>query len=147
IIKDGQVVEVVGTALDITEQKEVEALVRYMAYHDSLTGLLNRAAFNEKITTVLQQSKEYGETFSLLFIDLDRFKSINDTFGHQMGDELLIKVSERLTKAVSKNDIVARLGGDEYAVLLLDRSKEETELATQQILKQISAPFLFGNLE
>src|SRR5690625_1978491 len=147
IIENGRVIEVVGTALDITKQKEAEALIHHMAYHDSLTGLLNRAAFDEKIEEIIQQAKEKNETFAVLFIDLNRFKGINDAFGHRIGDKLLIAVSKRIAKSIEKTDIIARLGGDEGAIILPNRTKVETENIVKHIIKQFSTPFSIDNME
>ena len=110
IIQDNQVIEVVGTAIDITERKKSEQLINHMAYHDSLTGLPNRAFFYERITELTQIAKSNNETFAVMFIDLDQFKNINDTLGHAMGDRLLIAVSKRLIGLVDKDQIISRLG-------------------------------------
>ena len=96
-----------------------------MAYHDSLTGLPNRARLNDRSEKVLSLAKANKTMFSVLFLDFDKFKPINDKFGHDMGDLLLKTVSERLSKAIRKQDILARIGGDEFILLLPDIREPE----------------------
>lgn len=147
IVKDNQVIEVVGTAIDITERKKSEQLINHMAFHDSLTGLPNRTRFHERLTEMLQLAKEKEETFAVLFIDLDRFKNINDTLGHRVGDLLLIAVSERLLAAIGQDDIVSRIGGDEYVILLPNSDEEKAADISKRIIDQLSSSFTFGNYE
>lgn len=147
IIQDNKVIEVVGTAIDITERKKSEQLINHMAYHDSLTGLYNRAYFYEKITEIIQSAKEKKETVALMFLDLDQFKNINDTLGHGMGDRLLIEVSKRLVYSVQKDTIIARLGGDEYVILLPNCNEEQSMIIAQRIIDKISSPFIIENHE
>ena len=147
IIKDNQVIEVVGTAMDITERKKSEQLINHMAFHDSLTGLPNRTRFHERLTETLQLAKEKEETFAVLFIDLDRFKNINDTLGHRVGDLLLIAVSERLLETIGQDDIVSRIGGDEYVILLPNSDEEKAADIAKRIIDQLSSSFTFGNYE
>ena len=147
IVKDNQVIEVVGTAMDITERKKSEQLINHMAFHDSLTGLPNRTRFQERFTETLQVAKEKEENFSILFIDLDRFKNINDTLGHRVGDLLLIAVSERLLETIGQDDIVSRIGGDEYVILLPNSDEEKAADIAKRIIDQLSSSFTFGNYE
>jgi len=112
------------------------------ANYDQLTDLPNRSLFMDRLNQTLKQSKRYERKFALLFIDLDGFKSVNDTLGHDAGDELLIKVSERLLACVRESDTVARLGGDEFTVILSTiTSSDNAETVAQQIIKKLSIPF------
>lgn len=147
IIQDYQVIEVVGTAFDITERKKNEQLINHMAYHDALTDLPNRILFHERLIDILQSAKKKNDTFALLFIDLDRFKNINDTLGHRMGDLLLMAVSKRLLYSVAKEHIVSRLGGDEYVILLPSSNEETAAIIAQGVIDQLSAPFIIENHE
>ncbi|WP_319530934.1 bifunctional diguanylate cyclase/phosphodiesterase [uncultured Cohaesibacter sp.] len=125
------------------EQKtrEREARVRFLAQHDPLTGLRNRSYLNEKVAAYIRESDLDGRNFHLLLLDLDKFKDVNDTFGHPMGDRLLKKAAARLTNIfASAEDIVSRLGGDEFAILMRG-SREEAEQAAQRIIRELSASF------
>jgi diguanylate cyclase (GGDEF)-like protein len=102
---------------DITAQKRAEAELDHLARYDSLTGLANRALFTEKASDALVRMRDRGEGFSILLLDLDRFKNVNDSLGHSVGDTLLKLVAERLRHVVSEGDVVARFGGDEFAIL------------------------------
>ncbi|MGM0703358.1 MAG: putative bifunctional diguanylate cyclase/phosphodiesterase [Pseudomonadota bacterium] len=114
----------------------------YLAFHDNLTGLPNRAFFSHLLTKSMQQAHRYDKSFALLFLDLDRFKAINDSLGHDAGDELLQEVSHRLGQSVRESDTVARLGGDEFVVLLpeIEESSHITQVANK-ILAAVSTPF------
>lgn len=103
---------------DITELKEAEARMRHIAQHDPLTGLPNRLALLMRLAQLLPEARRHGWRLAMMFIDLDRFKIINDTLGHQIGDELLREVARRLSSVVRETDFVARLGGDEFVVIL-----------------------------
>ena len=105
------------TARDITERKAAEQRVLFHATHDHLTSLPNRSVFNDKLSEVLNQAKRADETLAVVFLDLDRFKVINDSLGHPVGDALLIAVARRLRQRLRSADVVARLGGDEFCVL------------------------------
>lgn len=102
-----------------------EERLRYMAYHDPLTGLANRNRLEQFISRILDRSRRYSESFALLFIDLDYFKNINDKIGHEAGDLLLKIIADRLKKAVRNTDIVARHGGDEFVIVVTDVNKSE----------------------
>ncbi|MDY6982738.1 MAG: diguanylate cyclase [Pseudomonadota bacterium] len=117
----------------------------YFAYHDTLTGLANRSLFNKLLSHSFQQARRSQRSFSLLFLDLDRFKHINDTLGHDAGDALLREVAKRLNGAVRASDTVARLGGDEFVVLLPEQNDVEqlTTVATR-ILDSVRKPFVLG---
>ena len=147
IIQDNQVVEVVGTAIDITERKKSEQLINHMAYHDSLTGLPNRAFLHEQLRKMMQRENNEKEVFAVLFIDLDRFKNINDTLGHRTGDRLLTAVSERLLDAIGEEHIASRLSGDEFVILLPNSDEEIAASIAKRIINQLSKPFFIGNNE
>lgn len=120
VVRDeqGYITNYVGVFSDYTVRKESEQRMRHLAQHDALTGLLNRNGLQEALNSVLIRSGAKCRSFALLFIDLDRFKTINDTLGHDVGDELLKVVAHRLRGHLKQHDIVARLGGDEFTVVL-----------------------------
>ena len=120
-----------------------ESRIRFLAHHDDLTGLQNRLAFRMQIAEALQRAGDDGEQIALLFLDLDRFKDINDTLGHPVGDRLLREVAKRLSACVRKTDSVARLGGDEFAVLCLDRDQPKSaEALSSRIIDVLSRPYV-----
>jgi diguanylate cyclase (GGDEF)-like protein len=127
----------VATFEDVTERRQAESKIMHMARHDALTNLPNRILFREK----MEEALAHGNNLAVLFFDLDRFKSVNDTLGHSVGDALLCAVTERLQRAVRGADTVARLGGDEFAIVQIGaRPAEATELAAR-IIESISEPF------
>ncbi|MBW6390321.1 putative bifunctional diguanylate cyclase/phosphodiesterase [Billgrantia antri] len=120
----------------------------YLAFHDNLTELPNRAYFSRLLTHGMQHARRYDKHLALLFLDLDRFKAINDSLGHDAGDELLQEVSLRLGRAVRESDTVARLGGDEFVVLLPEiHDQEQVHQVANKILAAISAPFTLAGQE
>lgn len=124
--------------------KEIE----YQAYHDKLTGLPNRALFLDRLSQALRRCFRTKRTISVLFIDLDNFKLVNDSLGHDMGDALLNQVAERLSDAVRPGDTVARLGGDEFTILLEDiLGEEEPKQVATRILDSLKEPFILGSTE
>ncbi|MEM8719492.1 MAG: EAL domain-containing protein [Cyanobacteria bacterium P01_G01_bin.39] len=132
-----------GIISDVTERKQIEAELSYEAKHDSLTNLPNRAAFMERLEQALESSyRQPGYLFAVLFIDLDRFKIVNDSLGHQFGDELLITVAQILTDCCRTQDFVARLGGDEFTILLdrIDTIDIAVAIA-KSINEQLNEPF------
>ncbi|MGE5492322.1 MAG: EAL domain-containing protein [Actinomycetota bacterium] len=119
-VRDAQddIAQYIGLFSDISDRKETEAYIYHLAYHDSLTGLANRLLFRDRLDTALRQAQRNGRPLAVLMMDLDRFKTINDTLGHQAGDRLLKEVGQRLSLAVRDCDTLARLGGDEFALLM-----------------------------
>jgi diguanylate cyclase (GGDEF)-like protein/PAS domain S-box-containing protein len=118
--RHGEVEQYVAVFSDITQRKRDEEFIRYQATHDALTGLPNRTLFMDRLTRVLAHASRTGCTTALLFIDLDGFKAVNDTSGHEAGDALLCATAERIAQCVREEDTVARLGGDEFTVILSD---------------------------
>ncbi|NGZ76395.1 DUF4084 domain-containing protein [Saccharibacillus alkalitolerans] len=134
-----RIVGIFGIGRDITVNKRNEERIRYLAYHDSLTGLSNRAAFDEELKTAIEEAGQSNETFAVVFIDLDRFKNVNDTLGHDVGDRLLISVAERLKRRIGKEDTVARQGGDEFTLILRGiQDREGARAAAQRILEALT---------
>lgn len=132
-VKDqhGQVTHYVGTLSDITQRKAAAEEIERLAFFDPLTGLPNRRLLQDRLKLALAASQRSGKNGALLFIDLDNFKTLNDSLGHDMGDLLLQQVAERLTACVRENDTVARLGGDEFVVMLQDLSEHALTAASQ----------------
>ena len=123
-------------------QRQAEAQVHYMAHHDALSGAMNRSSFNEALNRATGQRAAGGPGFSLLCIDLDHFKEVNDTLGHAAGDEVLRVATQRLREAVREGDAVARLGGDEFAVLLVGVTSEAAvSPLAQRVVKLLAEPY------
>ena len=128
---------------NIDDRKRVHDAMRRRALHDQLTGLPNRAMFMEALERAVHKGQRRGSHISVLFIDLDRFKEVNDSLGHAAGDKLLLAVGERLTKAVRQSDMVARLAGDEFVVLLEEhKGPEEVMIVAQKVLAYLERPVL-----
>ena len=144
---DGVVTHYVGSHIDITERKAAEEKIQYLAFYDSLTRLPNRQLLMDRLGHALATSERIARVGALLFIDLDNFKSLNDTLGHEIGDLLLQQVALRLTTCVREGDTVARLGGDEFVVLLENLSEQPIEAADQtetigaKMLASLSQPY------
>jgi len=129
---------------EIVERRQVEARVHHMAYHDALTGLPNRALLSDRLDRALLAARRDRTRLALLFIDLDRFKTINDSLGHLTGDHLLKQVAQRLCRVVRASDTVARLGGDEFVVLVPGvHAAEECALVGDKIIEALAAPVEF----
>jgi diguanylate cyclase (GGDEF)-like protein/PAS domain S-box-containing protein len=135
-----------GIIRDITERKRSERELAYLAYHDALTGLHNRKAFHEKLDEVIKDARRYGVERSILYIDLDHFKRVNDVFGHDMGDRLLMQVSSRLRGILRETDYISRLGGDEFTVILGGISRSDPVRVAQRVLKSLSKPYQFHDV-
>ncbi len=130
---------------DITERKATEEKISNLVYLDSLTELPNRRLFNDRLESSIDQAAGNGKVLSILYLDLDQFKLINDTYGHQTGDRLLVEASTRIKSCLSKTDTLARLGGDEFIVLLLNADYTKTEAVAQKILGALNEPFLLND--
>jgi len=137
-----------GVAREITDKKLAEERIQYLATHDGLTGLPNREMFSQLLTGAISSAKRYERSFAVLFIDLDRFKFINDTLGHDAGDALLEEVSTRFKTALRASDVIARLGGDEF-VALVQETREEEPAATvaSKLLAAAASPFMLRGRE
>lgn len=127
---------------DITAQALAEEKIWHSAHHDLLTGLPNRRLFLDRLEQEIKHSKRRNADFALLFMDLDGFKDVNDSLGHDMGDRLLVAVARRLNECVREEDTVARLGGDEFTVLLVGASEQnDAVIVAQNIIEQLARPF------
>lgn len=145
---EGSPAALIGIAQDITERKAAAEAAVYMAYHDSLTKLPNRAMLRERVGFALIGAERHRQMMALLFIDMDRFKTINDTLGHDVGDLLLIEVARRVSACVRKGDTVARLGGDEFVVFLPDiQAKDDASLVASKIIEALGQPFKLAGHE
>ncbi len=141
IFEGGEVVGGVLVFQDVTERQQAAELIRYMADHDSLTDLPNRNYFNERLPQAISLAKRQGRMICLLFIDLDRFKPINDQYGHSVGDLVLLQVAERLKKTLRVSDSVCRLGGDEFVILLEStKSVEGAKNVAQKTIELLNEP-------
>ncbi len=137
-----------GTGRDISEQKHAEERIRHMAHHDALTELPNRALLHDRIGQAIAQAQRNREVMALLFIDLDRFKTVNDSLGHQIGDRLLQVIAERFGACTRSSDTIARIGGDEFVVLLTDLNQpEDARHVAQKVLETLSEPVTIDSHE
>ena len=140
---NGEVIGVFGIAKDISERKKVEELHRYFAYHDSLTNLPNRRFFQEKVEQQLTRHHTLKQKFAVMYLDIDRFKNINHTFGTYIGDEMLKQISNRLEKYREGENVLARVNGDQYGALILNiKDTENIIYLAKQIIDLIEKPFL-----
>ncbi len=145
---DGKLRRLIGTMLDVTQQKMSEQRVREAAQHDPLTGLPNRSLIFEYASHLLAAASRQHSRGALLFIDLDRFKPVNDLYGHEVGDRLLREVAERMRSCVRHEDLIGRLGGDEFVIVLpyLGRGYSAPTVA-RHVIEALSSPFHFDGLE
>ncbi len=138
----GNISHFISSGKDITERMQTHERLQYLAHHDVLTELPNRLLFLDRLSQAIRHSRRTKGVIALMFLDLDRFKVINDTLGHQVGDLLLKEMAQRLRKTIREEDTVARLSGDEFAVLLLDmHHKSEAATLAKNILKKVTEPF------
>ncbi|UAA39007.1 EAL domain-containing protein [Paraneptunicella aestuarii] len=138
----------ISTGKDITERMEAQERLHYLAHHDALTGLPNRALLQDRLNQMIASAQWHPKNAAVLFMDLDRFKIINDSLGHNVGDTILQTMAERLTLCIHPGDTVSRLGGDEFAIVLNDvESVEEVREVALKLLKSISEPIVFDNKE
>ncbi|WP_218147922.1 bifunctional diguanylate cyclase/phosphodiesterase [Hydrogenimonas thermophila] len=135
--------EVMGVSMDVTEEIEAKLKAEHMAFHDPLTNLLNRRAFLEKIDFLTKLAKRHKQMLAVLFLDLDNFKFVNDSYGHSVGDELLIKVANILKESIRETDLIARIGGDEFVIVLTDvKDADSAEQIGKNILNLITRNFV-----
>ena len=140
----GQVV--IAVSRDITERVQAEEMVRHLAYHDMLTGLANRVLLDQELAHAIASSDRHGDLVGVVFIDLDDFKPINDTYGHLVGDQVLREVAHRLQSCVREYDTVARMGGDEFVVLLPRLADEDALVAVgHKLAEAVAEPFVIVN--
>lgn len=148
---DGAPLRMVGAIRDISERKRSEAEIRQLAFHDTLTGLANRRLLIDRLQQAIQQYQRSGNHGALLFLDMDRFKQLNDTLGHDHGDMLLIEIARRLNACVRQSDTVSRLGGDEFVVLLhaIGNDREQAAQTAERIggkmLAALNEPYQLGS--
>lgn len=147
VFEDNTVTSIVAVSRDITERKKMEEQLRFMAYHDTLTGLPNRRMFENALKQEIITAKELNQSFAVLYFDIDRFKVINDTLGHKTGDLLLNAVTKRIQSYLRKEDLFARMGGDEFVLLIRNiTSAEGAEEIAKRILHSFRTVFsLEGN--
>ena len=137
-----------ATFYDVTEQRRAEARASFLAAHDDLTGLPNRAVFSQSVSEAVKVGRRYGQQFAVMFVDLDRFKIINDTLGHSAGDALLIQIGKRLTQSVRESDLVSRIGGDEFTILLRKISNvEQVRRVARKVLAAVVKPLTIHGQE
>jgi diguanylate cyclase (GGDEF)-like protein/PAS domain S-box-containing protein len=144
----GEVVGRVWSFSDVTEQKRLENDLAHLAFHDALTGLANRALFHDRVNQALARSERNDKYVAVLFLDLDNFKTINDSLGHSAGDELLSVVAATLVRSLRKSDTAARLGGDEFAVLIEESATREEVMGTaQRLMRSLRQPVTVAGQE
>ena len=142
----GKVLGCFAVTADITEHKLTQERIQRMAHHDGLTSLPNRLLFNDRLEQAISLAKRDSRQFALLYLDLDRFKQVNDNLGHTAGDELLQAVAARIRRQVRESDTVARVGGDEFAIILPDIARrEEVQTVARKIIGALVAPFRLGS--
>lgn len=144
----GRIYRVVGSVKDITERKRTEERIRQLAYCDPLTGLANRLAFEQRYTLLLDEARANRSRLAVLLLDLDRFKLINDSYGHQAGDRVLRYVAQQITSYMKPDDLVGRLGGDEFEIVVpnVQDASEALDIA-EKILERLRVPFFDGERE
>ncbi len=144
--ENGETSHFIAVKEDITERKRLDERIRHMALHDNLTGLPNRRLFRDRLNQGIAWARRNNKTFALLYIDLDGFKPVNDTLGHEAGDEVLKKVAERLRACMRESDTASRVGGDEFVVILQDIGEgRDAEMVAQKIITRFSEPFVVSD--
>ncbi|WP_176441789.1 putative bifunctional diguanylate cyclase/phosphodiesterase [Granulicella rosea] len=144
----GAVIGLMGIAHDLSERKQLSDSIYHRAHHDPLTGLPSRSLLRDRMEVAIERGKRFQSLFSVLMIDLDNFKRVNDSLGHQAGDAILVEVANRLRSCLRKVDTIARYGGDEFVVLLTElRSRSHAETVGRKIIAALAAPIVVGNHE
>ena len=136
----GKVIHYIAVQTDVTQLHDAQLALAHQAAYDSLTGLPNRSLFNDRIGQLMALSRRHHQACALLFIDLDRFKEVNDTLGHQVGDDLLRQIAQRLQQGVRTEDTVARIGGDEFVVLLPNTDQAGAQAVAHNLLERLREP-------
>lgn len=142
--EQGQCIGVEGIAHDITLLKQTHDRLNWLSYYDELTGLANRRLFKERIEQIINLSHRTKQSMALLFLDLDRFKVVNDSLGHAVGDEVLRETAERLKRQVRDSDISARMGGDEFTLILPDTDEKAAENVAKKVIESLLKPYVFN---
>lgn len=144
----GALTHYIGVFIDITERKQSEETIHHLAYHDALTGLPNRILLEDRISQGIQQARQNGQQLAVIFIDLDRFKNINDSLGHAVGDELLVQAAQRALNVLRPTDTLSRQGGDEFVAVLpeLDDAQEANHLCSK-LLASLCQPYRLAGHE
>ena len=144
----GKVTNFIGISKDITQSKEYENQMKQLAYYDVLTGLPNRTLFEQNLDIVINESKRYERRFGLVFLDLDDFKLVNDTYGHLVGDKLLQNIAKILTSSVRSSDSIARLGGDEFILIIKNlKNNLDIDKIVQKIISETSKTIYIDSYE
>ncbi len=145
----GKIINYIANYIDISELKRAKDDATFQAYHDFLTTLPNKKFMLKKLTDEFNKARRVGFTHAFFFVDLDGFKSVNDAYGHELGDKLLIKVSNRLNKSIREHDFVARIGGDEFVIILLNinelEANKDIKNIANKIIEEISRIFVIKN--
>jgi len=131
----------IASLRDLTEKKKVEALINQLAYYDLLTGLPNRNQFHQLFADMLEAARSHGHSAAILFLDINRFKQINDTLGHPVGDQVLQKFSALLSRSLAPESIASRLSGDEFVILLFHGDREAAARQAEAVIRQLDKPF------
>jgi len=144
----GETSHYIAVFSDVTSQKESEERLYYLAHYDNLSKLPNRLAFHDRLRQAIFQAKRKKEQVAVMFLDLDGFKNVNDSYGHHAGDAVIKEVAIRLGHAMRETDTIARFGGDEFTILLSEAGRHEgVEIAAQKIIDTIAEPIRIGNIE
>ncbi|MBT3011202.1 MAG: EAL domain-containing protein [Candidatus Thiodiazotropha sp. (ex Lucina aurantia)] len=149
-VKDGndETTHYVGVFTDISQIKEAQDQINFLAHHDALTRLPNRALFRERFDHALMHARRENASIALLFLDLDRFKTVNDTLGHPVGDQVLLEVSKRMNLIIRASDTLARLGGDEFVLLLEEQTDaQHAAVVARKLIDLFSRPMIIGEHE
>jgi diguanylate cyclase (GGDEF)-like protein/PAS domain S-box-containing protein len=144
LMEDPNVNGIVVNYRDVDERKKLESKLTHQAFHDPLTGLPNRLYFMDRVEKILARVRRTGKPAAVLFIDLDNFKPINDTLGHNVGDQVLVEIGRRLQETLRSVDTASRLGGDEFAVLIEDVQSDKVDVVVERICKTLNAPIITG---